>query len=160
MHLEYALEGDSSYQNSCEFVAALVGLVALMRYCTRNGRQVPRMVSFRGDSITALTWVGNRNYRGEYAFCAATIFALIAAKRGVEIADATHLPKELNTDCDDLSRGRSVRDVLGRDDVDWRTEDCSFVRRVHDLCNPRLFGERCADFELFWSDANNLVLSL
>ena len=130
-----------------------------MRYCTGIGRQGPRLISFRGDSITALTWVGNRNYRGEYAFWVATIFALIMAKRGVEIADVAHLPKEVNTDCDDLSRGRSVREVLGRGDVDWELGGCPFVRRLHDLCNPRSFGDRCAEFELFWTDANELVLS-
>ena len=82
--LDSELGGDSSYQNSCEFIAALSGTVALLRFCSRTGRPRPRVISFRGDSITALTWVGNKNFRGEFSFCAATIFALIMAKLGLK----------------------------------------------------------------------------
>ena len=37
----FLLEGDSSYQNSCEFLGALIGLVTLLRFCNRRGRPRP-----------------------------------------------------------------------------------------------------------------------
>jgi len=156
----YDLRGDSSYQNSCEFIGALVGLVALMRFCARTGRPTPRMVSFRGDSVTALTWVENKRFRGEFSFCAATVFALVMAKRGLEIAQVTHLPKERNTECDALSRGHSVSEVLGDRVEDLGLRFCPWVQEVHSLCDPTRFTERCLDFERFWCLANDLVDSL
>jgi hypothetical protein len=158
--LGYDLGGDSSYQNACEFIAALSGLVALIRFCSRTGRPRPRMVSFRGDSVSALTWVGNKNFRGEFSFCAATIFALIMARLDVEIARVIHLPKELNQDCDDLSRGFSVEDVMGPGVTDLDLTSCGTVRSLLDLCHPKLFDERCSDFEAFWTSSNVLVSSL
>ena len=158
--LDFRLEGDSSYQNSCEFIGALVGLVSLFRYCARTGRPSPKVVSFRGDSITALTWVGNNNFRGEFSFCTATIFALVAARLKVQVARVVHLPKEENTDCDDLSRGQTVAEVLGPGVEDWGLDDCQSVDRLLKLCNPTLFDHHCLRFESFWTSANDFVSSL
>ena len=160
LSLDFCLEGDSSYQNACEFIAALAGTVALFRFCVRTGRPRPRMVSFRGDSVTALTWVGNKNFRGEFSFCAASVFARIMAHLGLEIARVVHLPKELNKDCDDLSRGHSVEDVLGPGVEDWNLGHCDYITRLLELCNPKKFSERCDDFEGFWESASELVFSL
>jgi len=156
----FLLEGDSSYQNSCEFLGALIGLVTLLRFCNRRGRPRPKVVSFRGDSITALTWVGNENFRGEYSFCTATIFALVMAKLGVQVGQVVHLPKERNTDCDELSRGRSVSQVLGPTVDDWGLGEDPVVQELLELCNPTRFEEFGSQFEVFWTRASNLVVTL
>ena len=82
------------------------------------------------------------------------------AKLGGEIARVTHLPKEENKDCDDLSRGFSVEDVLGPGVEDWELHRCETLQRLLSLCNPKLFNARCDDFEQFWTLANDLVVSI
>ena len=156
----YDTDSDSRYQNSCEFIAALLGLASLLRFCQRNRRPVPESVAFRGDSVTALTWVGNERFRGEYSFCAATVFALMVARLGVQISRADHIPAEENGDTDGLSRGRSVRNVLGTEVEDWAPDEDPLVSELKSLCDPLQFEARYADFDTFWKSATNLVSSL
>jgi hypothetical protein len=155
----YNTESDSRYQNSCEFIAALLGLASLLRFCHRTGRSVPRAVAFRGDSVTALTWVGNERFRGEYSFCAATVFALVVARLGVQISRADHIPAAENTDTDSLSRGSSVGSVLGPGVADWEPDRDPLVTELKILCDPLEFESRCQDFDTFWRSATNIVSS-
>ena len=99
--------------------------------------------------MTALTWVGNERFRGEYSFCAATVFALIVARLGVQISRADHIPAKQNVDTDGLSRGRSVRDVLGAGVDDWAPDGDPLVFELKSLCDPLEFEARCADFDTF-----------
>ena len=110
--------------------------------------------------MSALTWVGNENFRGEYAFCAATIFAMITARLGVQISRVIHIPAEENTDTDSLSRGRTVLEVLGPGANDWQTGVDPVIEELRQLCDPLGFEAHCENFEGFWTSSSNLVQSL
>ena len=93
------LQGQPAYQNVCEFLTAAVALLL--------GRQAGldvRRPLFRGDSITALDWLEEEHFRSTNVSLAATLFVFTLAKLNVESVRTLHLPKEVNTRADDLSR--------------------------------------------------------
>ena len=59
----------STYQNTAEFVAGLLGLIILIRDCVR----LPKAVTFRSDSASALTLLDKEKVKGVNAFGACTL---------------------------------------------------------------------------------------
>jgi hypothetical protein len=102
--------GLPQFQNVAEYLASLLcvrGLEAL------GAAGAPAM--FRGDSMTALHWVQKGSVRSDQAIRAATLWAQYAVARTVVITGVNHLPKELNTPTDTLSRGGLWTDALYED---------------------------------------------
>ena len=64
-------ESDASFQNTAEFIAAVLGIRGLRQLGTQ-----PESVCRRGDSITALTWASTGKFRGEVVGNAAAEFVL------------------------------------------------------------------------------------
>ena len=81
----WKLDSNSAYQNTCEFTGALLGLIGLLRHYVECGGVFPESVCFKGDSISALTWLDKLKHRGDNAFPAATLLTLICVKHGVQV---------------------------------------------------------------------------
>jgi hypothetical protein len=93
---------DAQYQNCAEFITAVVGL----KIAHQIGLDTSSIL-LRGDSMTALHWAESTRFRGTRVTQAACVFIFETTIYGVDKVQTVHLPKELNTRCDDLSRGVS-----------------------------------------------------
>jgi hypothetical protein len=91
---------DAQYQNCAEFTTAVVGIVIAHKYMLDTSA-----ITLRGDSVTALQWAESTRFRSTRVTQAACVFVFATTVYGVDQVQTTHLPKELNTRCDDLSRG-------------------------------------------------------
>jgi hypothetical protein len=150
---------DSTYQNTAEFVAGLLGLIILIRDCVRFGQPLPKAVAFRGDSVSALTWLDKEKCKGTHAFGACTLLNLIVAKWKIQVADTTHVLAEFNDTCDKLSRNRTVAEMLPNSRDLFMHEDM-YINTALDLCDPRKVDNHIRHFEKFWKRANDFVSSL
>ena len=149
----YNIDVDSSYQNACEFIAAVIGLVIAVNHVrTLWGSLIA--VDFRGDSVTALTWLDRLQVKEKFATRGASVLALIATRYNLHVNITKHVAAGDNIPCDALSRGNTVKQVLGVDAV-----DLGQIPRVHDLietainlCNPCVGGEDegMEEFDEFW----------
>ena len=135
---------DSSFQNLCEFMGAILGFIGLVRMGVTNAD-----VQLRGDSVSALTWAQTERYRGTIVTNAALVFTMLAVAYGLDVKSTTHIPGDQNTRCDELSRlwesGEEIRGVLGRHNlVGANILDLNCdpnVQQLLRLCSPRLSFE-------------------
>ena len=151
---------DSSFQNTAEYVGAIVGILGLLRLGISN-----EDIELRGDSISALTWAKTERPRGKVVTNAAMVFTILCVAHGIEAKEATHISGEANYRCDKLSRiaesGLEVADVLssiGLEGVrDLMLESDGNARDIIQLCRP----DRCftseGDFIMFWREVTDRV---
>jgi hypothetical protein len=155
------VSGDSAYQNVAEFTGGVVGLIALIRSCVESREPLPKAVIFMGDSISALTWLEKIKHHGNLAFGASTLLNLIVTKYKIQIVGTEFIRGEDNTETDRMSRDTHSYLVFDTEPV---RELClgsnKFVVEALRLCDPTLVDEYIVAFETFWSDANQLVISL
>lgn len=151
---------DSSFQNTAEYVGAIVGILGLLRLGVSN-----EDIELRGDSISALTWAKTERPRGKVVTNAAMVFTILCVTHGIEAKEATHISGDANYRCDQLSRiaesGLEVVDVLkgiGLGDVrDLMLESDGNARDIIESCRPdRCFNSE-GDFILFWREITNRV---
>ena len=148
--VELGFGDDSSYQNTCEFLAATIEVLSCLRCRPKDESYV--VVELRGDSVTALQWANSSRFRSTSVNKAATLFTLLVVRQWVVIASVEHVAAEFNEECDDLSRrdrdGRfrnplkvvpGVRDF--RASEDWR------IKETLRVCDPR----SDLPFHEFWS---------
>ena len=118
-------------------------------------------VSFRGDSEVALTWMDKQKSKSSMANRACSVLALIVTRSNIMVDCVEHVPASQNKKCDKLSRGKTVRQVLGRSVPDLITTvpgAMGVVTEILDLCNPCMEEEEDEDtFEVFWSRASQLA---
>jgi hypothetical protein len=102
---------DSSWQNTAEFIGAVIGIIALARLGIKG-----EGVKQRGDSKTALKWGREEKVSGAEAINAAIVMSTVCVKFGIEINESEFRAGVLNWKADDLSRciqkGKTVREVM------------------------------------------------
>ena len=96
---------ESNYQNTCEFMGAIMCLVGLIRYGMAS-----KPFLLRGDSKSALSWAVKRRYRGDLTVPAGFLFNYIWVTWQVLLSKCEHLPGVKNSACDDLSRPYTKED--------------------------------------------------
>jgi len=155
---------DSSFQNTAEFMAAVMSVIGLVRY---GGAAEPTLM--RGDSKSALSWAEKKRYRGNLAVPAGFLFNYIWIRYKVLLCKCIHLPGELNVACDDLSRiflenvlgfkARAKLDVtLPETERKYRhnfsavgdRSACLHFEEFKAICDPRQVWESESDFGEFW----------
>jgi hypothetical protein len=82
---------DSSYQNLCEFLGAIMSVVGHIVLGNRGNS-----LALRGDSVTTLTWASTERPRGAIVTNAAMVWTLLCVAADVHVRDATHIPGEEN----------------------------------------------------------------
>ncbi len=149
---------DSSWQNTAEFIGAVVGIIALARLGV-NGEGV----KLRGDSKTALKWGREEKVAGAEAINAAIVMSTVCVKFGIEINESEFLAGVLNWKADDLSRclqkGKSVREVMieigyGDKPILDLSEDTAAMRLLA-ACQPGLGVGSEAEFIEMWNEIRN-----
>jgi len=93
------LGGNPAYQNVCEYVTILLGLMiaVIMDWDTSA-------VEIIGDSKTALTWTQSGRFRSDNVINPATVCAALCATHVINIVDAQHIEAEHNKVTDTMSR--------------------------------------------------------
>ena len=147
---------DSSYQNTCEFLAATIGILSCLRFQPVGESYV--VIELKGDSVTALQWASTSRFKSASVNRAAVLFTLLVVRQRVVIAEVEHVLAEFNGVCDDLSRKDKdghFRDPLQvvpgvldlKASEDWR------VKEAIRLCDPR----SSVPFHEFWSAVGRIV---
>jgi hypothetical protein len=90
---------ESAFQNTAEFIAAVIGLVVAARFCGYGTR-----IQFRGDSMSALAWLEKGQARSAWAFKVSTVFTYVCLKNRFRICESQHISAGRNTAADFLSR--------------------------------------------------------
>ena len=151
---------NSSYQNTAEYVGAIVGILGLLKLGVSN-----EDIELRGDSQSALTWARTERPRGKVVTNAAMVFTLLCVSHGIEAKEATHIGGQANYRCDQLSRmaesGLAVADILvgiGLGGIrDLMLESDCRARKLIECCRPdRQFSSE-GDFILFWKEIKKTV---
>jgi hypothetical protein len=141
---EYNLD-ESAYQNLAEFV----GILALVLMLVVRGVSG---VSFivRGDSKTALKWVGSQKYgRADRNNNASLLFTLLMTKFRLQVHSTEFLRSKENHLCDALSRGADMS-AYGPDynttENYYVIEEGSVEDRLLRMCNPRTVDDGSIDY--------------
>jgi hypothetical protein len=90
---------DSTFQNSAEFITAIIGLIVAMKFSP-----IGTHVMFRGDSETALSWLETGKFRSLLITKVATVFIYSCLLHGFQICESQFLPAQENFKADYLSR--------------------------------------------------------
>jgi hypothetical protein len=155
-HFEFGT--DSGYQNTSEFIGAVVGVIALIKIGIRG-----EGVRLRGDSKTALKWGREEKVKGAEALNAAIVMAAICVRCGIEIVDSEFISGEENWKADALSRriqkGRNIREIMvsigfGDKPVIEIDRD-TIAARLIEACRPGVKVGSETRFRALWSEIRN-----
>ena len=144
---------DSSYQNVCEFIGVVLGVIGLVIMGVRDAD-----VQLRGDSVSALTWAEAERYRGKRVTNAAMVYTVLCVMYSFDVKEATHVPGTDNKRCDKLSRlgetGGSVEETMREFGLQWAASiDISqheHVQKLISACDPAQTHESESNFIEYW----------
>ena len=151
---EFDLKGDSSYQNTCEFLAVVVAFLVLGKM---GYRDVTLLVI--GDSRTSNHWCAAERYKGKSAHRAALIFTILATHFNLWVFDTEWICSSDNGEMDMLSRGGEIP----RSMYEEQSQVLKFghMREVMDLveaCNPLLPEMDWTDTVKLWKSVQSWLL--
>ncbi len=146
-------ESDASYQNTAEFIAAIIGIRGLKQLGL-----TPESVCLRGDSITALTWASTSRFRGGLVGNAAAVFILQNMYEKISISEVVHLAAKDNWRADYLSRGGTMEGLLIRDCNLNATRVVELDGdEIIQLCDPLRATTTDEEFNSFWFDIRRII---
>ena len=128
----FNLNGDSSYQNTMEFTAIVIGLALLAQEGISDHR-----VQVMGDNISSLSWAACEKFCTGLSESAVTAFTVMGRLGNlfIEDGDDEHVRGEDNFECDDLSRGISPGGLYDESLI-RRIEEGSPIWDLIQACNP------------------------
>ena len=144
----------SSFQNTLEFIAAVVGMATVAKMGARNCS-----IRLCGDSATALRWAETWKFRAGRSTNAAIAYVAIGLEHHLRFDETVFVTSADNHLCDRLSRGTHPRD-LGYEPHQYEEELDDTIAQLLTICTP---NERPADAFAFidrWHTANTLAVSL
>ena len=146
---------DSSYQNTMEFVAVVMGCFVLA-----DAGYKSRRIGLVGDSMTALHWAVSESFSGSLVFAPALLYVLLGGKHDLWVCQTTHVAGVDNVLHDQLSRGTPPCE-LGFDEgeiVDVSQGTLGW--KVLELCDPGVRVSDLTSLTTFWKSAVALVSQL
>jgi hypothetical protein len=160
---DFGFGDDSSYQNTCEYIGMVLGVLALVKLGVRGVDVV-----VRGDSTSALSWMEKQKVSGSAAMNAALVLVSICIKFGIEVNYTVFLSGLLNFKADRLSRiiekNMSLEQAMemnghrGAKVVNLTVDPASAV--LVDMCDPRRSFSSDSDFKLVWGAIRDAVEAL
>jgi hypothetical protein len=146
-------ESEASFQNTAEFIAAVLGIRGLKQL----GLQ-PESVCLRGDSITALTWASTGRFKGELVGNAAAVFVLQNVYRKIAVSEIIHLAADKNWRADYLSRGGTMEGLLKKDSTLELPKIIELNQdKIIGLCDPKRLTSTEEGFNDFWFDMRRII---
>ena len=140
-----------------------MGLVVLIRRCVECNLPLPKKgVTFKGDSISALTWLDKAKHKGSLAFGPSTILNLILVRYKIQVVGTEFIEGLKNNETDSMSRDTHscVAFGVGNQVRELNLDTNPYVAGAVRLSNPTLVDYHMKNFETFWINANKLVISL
>jgi hypothetical protein len=151
----FGFEDDSSYQNTCEYIGTVLGVLALIKLGVRGVDVV-----VRGDSTTALSWVQKEKVSGKAAMNAALVLVSLCIKFGIEVNYLVFLEGIANHKADRLSRlieknmsierAMEINEHRGAEVVDLLGDPASAA--LVEMCNPGRGLDSEEDFRAVWCE--------
>ena len=141
----FTVEGDSSFQNTAEFIGIVTGYVMIALLGISNAS-----IQLKGDSISSLQWASTEHYRSKLCFRPAVIFTLLSIAFNLIVVEAVHIAGVDNDIHDGLSRGKSPGELGFNEEIRMQSTQqyiSSFLR----LCDPTL--AESGSVEIFWRKA-------
>ena len=134
--LPYDLEGDSSYQNSCEFLAIVLGLAIAARLGHRN-------FTFHvcGDNTTSLAWATSGRVRSDRSRATAIMYTALVTRIGAHFGTSEHVRGVDNVIMDGLSRGLDPAGLRLDPHKHFVWDDYAGGVEILHLCNPTISYE-------------------
>ena len=122
---------DSSYQNSCEFIAVVsaICILALMGYKNFS-------YCLYGDSVSSLSWCTRGDTSSTRARSAAIVFSLINIKIQAKLESTYHVKGKDNIITDKLSRGGKFSDLGLQEEQSLPLETVKLLQKLLILINP------------------------
>jgi hypothetical protein len=148
----FDLEGDSSHQNTCEFIAVVMALVAVVR-SGRTGISI-RLI---GDSTVALKWSKKESWSGELSMKAAVVFLLFSVAFDIHVEEAEHILGVDNEACDDMSRDKSPEFVGVPINRIIEVEGHGVSQSLLRLCDPRALVTSGDSFVSLWGEVQRCI---
>ena len=146
---EFALsEFQSSFQNTCEFIAALVGLSAAITLGAKDGQ-----VELAGDSKTALRWLETWKFKSGPSNKAAMLYVALGLKFNIRLDKQIFVLGVDNTVCDRLSRGTHPKD-LGFLENQYSDDEDPHITSLLSLCKPLFVETQSYDLVTQWVEAS------
>ena len=157
---EYEFGGDSSNQNTAEFIGSMLGITALVKLGVKDTG-----IILRGDSMTALKWSITGRLKGERGVNAAIAMSALCMNYGVDIVSTDFLAGVDNWQCDNLSRadqkGMSVKDMMKKNGLpgvrNVVIDDDPAVRKLLGACNPAVSIGSEGEFSRVWGAIQSAV---
>jgi hypothetical protein len=133
--LPYLTDKDSSYQNTNEYAAVLLGLALI-----KQESLVPSGFAYNltGDNVSSLTWCKKGKASSLLARRANIGFSLICVDLDAHIAEVKHVAGIYNKVYDGLSRGLTGRQVGLPPEVEFTLTPESMATQFIAQCNPWL----------------------
>jgi len=142
--LQLGFGEDASYQNTAEYIGALLAILGLvvMGYPLKG-------ILMRGDSVSALQWVKKGRARSELATPAAFAHTRVMVKGQVEMRGQAHLSGKANWRSDGMSRDKTAAWLARRDKRFTGVKEVEYdFKEWVDMCDPR-WGEALGNDEAF-----------
>jgi hypothetical protein len=159
----FGFNDDSSYQNTCEYIGMVLGVLALIKLGVRGVDIV-----VRGDSTTALSWVDKQKVSGKAAMNAALVLVSLCIKFGIEVNYLVFLKGVENHKADRLSRliekGMPIEAAMkinGHSDaevVNLLADPASAM--LVKMCNPGRGLDSEEEFKAVWTAVRNAIDAL
>ena len=154
-HASFCFGKDSSFQNVSEFLAVILGLIGIRVMGLQDS-----VVKIRGDSRSALAWAEKARFRGHINTNAALVYVLTCAELDIRVSEPTEFLKGiLNTQCDNLSRGKYDASLEGVPRIDlFKFPE---VRTLFELCKPAGTGKEVENtYTSTWRETRRALSSL
>ena len=153
--IPFPLGDDSSFQNTVEFMAVVVGLACL---CALGYSGVG--VKLAGDNTSSLAWAATERFRAGRSRPAAILFMALAVTHDIVIAATEHVPGKRNVVCDALSRSGSYEECGFQRDQCFEIDKHPLITRVLLACDPLQDHSLDDSFYSLWHSAQQLVAEL
>ena len=145
----FDLGGDSSYQNTCEFIALVLAMGCLISLNVRENISL----AARGDSTTALTWSITERFRSGPSRNATMCYMVLGVEHDIHFERTEHIRGVDNIICDKLSRHHTPEQLgFGAGEI---INTNGALTRLLNACNPLLLQSELGSnsFEAAWAEA-------
>ena len=153
--LPFDLGVDSSFQNSMEFVAVVMGIACLgaMGYSQAKVRII-------GNNTSSLAWSVKSSFREGRSRGAAICMVNISTRLGLEVNEGVHISGSTNEVCDGMSRDKWPTDYGFVDSQCISVENDWRLSLLLNLCNPLRSIDVISGFLETWSQSRRVAAAL
>ena len=129
----YNLLGNSSFQNTMEFMAVALSVCIIRALGYSNFG-----LDLVGDNMSSLSWAKYNRFRRGRSLRATLLFMRVTSTFAMQINFAEHLAGESNVICDALSRGTTPLDLGFIHPESVSTFEFTWIDQFFRLCDPTL----------------------